>query len=119
MNLYIICDVPLGNGSFLREKTMVAAMRVNIIARVKAKWNESTDLVIWMMMFTNPNTNIPDMTTTIPKIGRKKEVVRVNVFVEFLRESDRILGVQTTLSEGAPTKENGLLVYERLRVPAP
>lgn len=38
--------VPFGNGSFLREKTRGAAMRVNIMARMKAKWNESTDFVI-------------------------------------------------------------------------
>ena len=41
-----ISGVPFGNGSFLRQKTMGAAMRVNIMARMKAKWNESTDFVI-------------------------------------------------------------------------
>ena len=36
------------------------------------------------MMLTNAKTKQPDMTTTIPKTGRKKEAVRMNVFDSFL-----------------------------------
>lgn len=95
-----ISGVPFGNGSFLRQKTMGAAMRVNIMARMKAKWNESTDFVIWMMMFTNANTKQADMTTNIPKIGRKKEAGRRNVFDDFLRKSDRLINIRVQVFSG-------------------
>ena len=52
------------------------------------------------MMFTNANTKQPDMTTTIPKIGRKNEGIRMNVFDDFLRESDRLMGVELVSGRG-------------------